>query len=88
MARWVLNIDNADEIAEWNRALTELFRRLVRREVEATRDGKPVNGKTCNMVADIDRYLTKHGYITTKQLNALVDIAKQNQVDLPQTPPK
>ena len=88
MARWVLHIDNADEIAEWNKAFIQLMRALARKEAKAVMEGKEPNRKVLEMVGDIDRYLNKHGYITTKQLNALVDIAKQNQVDLPQTPPK
>jgi len=38
------------------------------------------------MIGDIDRYLSKHGFLTEKQLNVLIDIAKQNKVTLPQIP--
>lgn len=88
MARWCLHVDSADEMAEWNKALTELQRRLARKEAEAVRDGKAFSEKTLNMVSDFDRYLSKHGYLTTKQVDALVDIAKQNDIQLSDIPPK
>jgi len=88
LARWCLHVDSADEMAQWNKALTELMRELARKEAKATLDGKTFSEKPLNMVASIDRYLTKHGYITTKQLNVLEDIAKQNSVTLPQIPQK
>lgn len=88
MARWCLHIDSADEMAQWNRALTELMRTLARKEAVAISEGKEPSRKVLDMVGDIDRYLSKHGFLTTKQLNALVDIAKQNGVTLPEIPQK
>lgn len=88
MARWILHVDNADEMAQWNKALTELMRTLARREAHAVMEGKEPSKKALDIVGDIDRYLSKHGYVTTKQLNVLVDIAKQNGVNLPNIPQK
>jgi hypothetical protein len=86
LARWVLQVDNADEMAEWNKSLSDLLRSLARKEAEAGAKGQPVNEKPYNLIADIDRYLTKHCFITQRQLAVLVDIAKQHDVALPPLP--
>jgi len=86
VVRWVLQVDNADDMADWNKFLSELLRNLARKEAEASSKGQPVNEKPYNLVADIDRYLTKHTFITARQLAVLVDIAKQNEVAFPPLP--
>jgi len=81
-----LHVDSADEMAQWNKALTELMRALALKEARAVADGREYSRKPLDMVGDIDRYLSKHGFLTEKQLNVLIDIAKQNQITLPQIP--
>lgn len=71
-SRWVLEMYPLDVLA-WRRSLIELA-------------GKPLTPSEHRLVSDYDSYLRRKGYLTSRQIEVLGEIARRHGVELPAIP--
>lgn len=71
-SRWVLELYPLDAIA-WRRSLIELA-------------GKPLTPSEARLVHSYDDYLGRKGYLTSRQIEVLGEIARRHDVELPAIP--
>jgi len=71
-SRWVLEMYPLDVLA-WRRSLIELA-------------GKPLTASEHRLVSNYDDYLRRRGYLTSRQIEVLSEIARRHYVELPAIP--